>query len=212
MTNQSNIEITAHPRSTGKGSSRSLRKDRMIPAIVYGPSVKNIVFCLSQNDAVKYSSHRYENSVITLKSDDKNINGIQVLMKSHDFHPKTHVPTHIDFYAPDMKQVVRVNVELVFQGKPKGAAEGGVFNAIKRDLEIECLPTEIPENIIVDVTPVDLNGSLHVADLKIPAHLKVLTPGDQTVCTVAVVEEVSETPAAESEAGTEATPATPEKK
>lgn len=190
-------EIKANARLAGKGNSRQLRLKRLIPAVVYGPKQQSISITIEEGDAVKYSRHGFENTIFTLTSGDKSLNGLKVLRKDISVHPLTRRPVHLDFLAPDMTQSVRVFVEVRFVGKAEGTKEGGVFNAVAREVEIECLPTEIPEFFELDVTPVQLDESLHVSDLKIPEKFKVITSADQTLCTVAVIaEEVAADPAA----------------
>lgn len=191
------LTIEAMPRTTGKHFSRLYRRTRQIPAVVYGPKTEPLNFAISQNDAVKYSSHGFENSIFILKSSDPKINGLKVLKKSFDIHPVSRVPIHLDFFAPDMTKVVRVQVELRFEGKPEGTKDGGLFSAVRRDVEVECLPTEIPEFIAVDVTNMMLNDSMHVSDVTVPDGIKMITSDRETICTCAIVEEeVAATPAA----------------
>lgn len=182
-------EINASLREAGKGASRQLRMKRQIPAVIYGPKQENLTICIEEGDAVKYGRHGFENTIFTLKSSDSKINGLQVLRKDIDLHPVTRKPTHFDFFAPDMTQTVRVSVEVKFTGKAEGTKEGGVFNAVLREIEIECLPTEIPEFFELDVTPLNLDESFHVSDLQIPEKFKLITSPEQTLCTVAEVEE-----------------------
>lgn len=212
---QQKLEIQANARAAGKGNSRQLRFKKQIPAVIYGPKQENLTISIEQGDAVKYSRHGYENTIFTLKSDEKSLNGLQVLRKDIDLHPVTRMPIHFDFFAPDMTQTVRVSVEVKFTGKAVGTKEGGVFNAVAREIEIECLPTEIPEFFELDVTPLDLDESYHVSDLKIPEKFKLITSSDQTLCTVAEVAEekaAEPTAAAEGDAAAAAPAATPEKK
>ncbi len=196
MTSQENITLEAFPRKAGKGQSRSLRRDKNTPAVVYGPQVNGLPFSLLEKDVVKYSKQQFENTIFTLKSPDSTLNGLKVLRKAIDIHPVSRRPVHIDFIAPDMTKEVRVNVELRFEGKAKGLLEGGVVNIVKRDIEVECLPTAIPEYIAVDISNLDIDGSIHVSDISIPAGLELITSADETVATCATVDEEPATPAA----------------
>lgn len=215
QTKQDNLQINVSLRKPGKHFSRSMRTQRIVPAVVYGPKVENYNISLSEVDALRYSSHGYENSIFTLTSSDAKINGLKVLKKTTDIHPVSRRPVHMDFFAPDMTQEVRVHVELRFIGKPEGVKEGGVFSAIRRDIEVECLPTEIPEFFEVDVSHLQLDESLHVSDLKLPESIKLITSSKETIASVAEVSEEAESPTP-AEGGTEATaaatPATEEKK
>lgn len=186
MKTNETIELQAVPRKAGKGQARGLRHDRMIPAIVYGPQHENTLFSIPLVQAEKFGGHHYESSMFILKSEDKSLNGIQVLRKDISRHPATHKPIHIDFYAPDMKKTVHVNVELIFDGKAIGTKdEGGLFTATRRDLEVECLPGNIPESIHVDISELHINESYHVSDIaQIPEGVKIITAPELTICSV----------------------------
>ena len=182
------IEIKVFSREPGKGQCRQLRKKGFIPAIIYGPKTEPRSFYIEQRDAVKYGSHQFENTIFALSSDERALNGMRALRKSMDVHPISRKPIHIEYYALDMKAVVTVNVELNFVGKSQGERDGGVFNAVRRELEIECLPTEIPEKFDVDISDMKNGDVLHVSDLKL-GNIKVITLSELTIATVSEVRE-----------------------
>ncbi len=183
------LTVAASTREPGKSTARGLRTHRAVPAVVYGPKTKPLTISIPVNDAVKFSSRGFENRVITLESSDTSINGLKVLRKSHDIHPVTRRPIHLDFFAPDMTQKVRVNVEVRITGKAAGTAEGGLVSMVRRDVEIETLPLEIPEFFTLDVSDLGLNESKHVSDIAFPAGVKVITSTDETIVTCAEVKE-----------------------
>lgn len=209
MSSNKNLTISAQPRTPGKGTSRGLRDNRMIPAVVYGPKTENFSFSVAENDAVKYSRHGYENTMFTLKSDDSKLDGLKVLTKDIDIHPVSRRPVHMDFFAPDMTQAVRVEVEVRLLGKAAGIQDGGLVSQVKREVEIECLPLEIPEYFELDISELQLDESLHVSDIKFPEGVKVITGMKETIASCAEVEEQATTPApaAEGAAAAAATPA-----
>jgi len=96
------IQLKAVTRKTGKHNSRSLRVNKMIPAVCYGPKTDNFNFSLAENDVIKYSSSKYDNEIFKLTSDDKNIDGLLVLKKDMTIHPVSRRPVHLDFLVPDM--------------------------------------------------------------------------------------------------------------
>lgn len=195
------IGLRVKPRELGKHNSRELRKERFVPAVVYGSIDKNLVLAIDERDVVKYSKSKYENSIFTFDTSDSKLKGVQVLMKSVDVHPVSRRPVHVDYFAIDLKQKVRVTVEVRFEGKPKGAQEGGLLQTTTREVEVECLPTDIPEGISIDVSHLELNQSVHVSDLKIPDSIKMMTSEEITLATVHVVAEQELTPATTPEEG-----------
>lgn len=190
------IELSVEPRTTGKHFSRALRNEKKVPAIIYGSGENCNVF-VPEKDIVKFNVRAYENALFNLKSSDKKANGRVVLMKQVDVHPLSRRPQHVDFFALDLTKTVRVNVEIKLEGKPIGLAEGGLLNVVNRQIEVECLPTEIPENITADISGLGLGDALHVSDLKIPGNIKVISGAELTIAVVNLfVEEAVETPAA----------------
>jgi large subunit ribosomal protein L25 len=160
------------------------------------------------NDAVKYSKRGYENQIFTLESKDAGLNGLKVLRKALSIHPVSRRPLHMDFFAPDMTKAVRVGIEIRLTGKAKGTADGGLVNVVRRTVEIEALPLEIPEFFTLDITELDLNQSMHVSDVKFPEGIKVITSTDETLVTCAEVkEEVAAAPVAAEAAAPGAAPA-----
>jgi large subunit ribosomal protein L25 len=189
-----NIEVTVENRKPGKHFSRGLRKAEKIPAVVYGPKIKNLMISLPQKEVEKYNKLAFENSIFVFKSTDPQLNNLKVLKKDVVVHPVTRRPLHLDFYALDLTKAVRVFVEIRFTGRSAGVKEGGVLNAVRRDVEIECLPTAIPQFLALDVTDVGLGDSLHCSDLVIPEGMKLITLPTETLCAVSIVEEIKAAP------------------
>lgn len=182
------IELSVEGRSTGKHNSRTLRKEKKIPAIVYG-AIENANVCVNENDVLRYNTRAYENALFNLKSGDATTNGKVVLMKSVVVHPLSRRPVHVDFFALDLKKNVRVSVEVRLEGKPLGLAEGGLLNQVIRQVEIECLPTDIPDFFAVDVSQLTIGTSIHVSDMKIPVGSKMLSAPELTIAVVNKAEE-----------------------
>ncbi|MNK12106.1 50S ribosomal protein L25 [compost metagenome] len=204
---KSRIDLSVEPRETGKGNSRELRNMRKVPAVIYGAIEPQNVF-ISEGDVIRYNTRAYENALFNLKSSNGKANGKVVLMKSVDIHPLSRRPQHVDFFALDLTKAVRVNVEVRLEGKAIGLSEGGLLNVVLRSVEVEVIPTEIPEFIVADVTNLAVGDALHVSDLKLPGSAKLITGADQTIAVVsAQEEEVAAAPAAAAAAPAAAAPA-----
>lgn len=208
------IEIPVTPRTTGKHHSRSSRLEGKVPCVIYGPKTEPINVLADEITVRKFSGRRYEATIFNLKSDDSKISSLSVIMRDVQVHPMTRRPVHVDFYAPDMTKPVRVSVELRLEGKAQGLSEGGLLEHMLRELEIEVLPTDIPEFITADVTSLGLGDALHVSDLKTASGVKVVSLPSLTIATVAVPKEeaaaapaADAAPAAAAAAGGKAAPA-----
>ena len=203
-----NLTLQVQARLPMKNSTRKLGKKGLVPAVVYGPKIKNLYLSFKQSTALKYSQSSFDNKIFTLSSEDKKLNGLKVLKKETFFHSLTRNPIHIDFLALDMTQSIRVTVEIRFTGKAKGVWEsGGILNILKRSIEVECLPNEIPNFFEIDITELKLNESYHVSDIKIPSKVKLVTKSEEALCSVSLAQEEPEkAPAQVDEEKTEPTP------
>lgn len=189
------IELSADARTTGKANSRALRRDGRVPAIVYGAG-KNIIVHVEEKAIKKYNTRAFENALYTLTSPSSELNNTVVLMKDVTVHPVSQRPTHVDFYAIDLKKPIRVFVEVRLEGKPIGLSEGGLLNVVTREVEVECLPTAIPDAIVVDVSALGVGQAVHVSDLVLSAGAKILSLGHLTVAVVNKEDEKAAAPEA----------------
>ncbi len=207
MSEKKDLEFEVFSRKSGSSISRHLRREQLVPAIVYGPGQKSIPLSLDIRFAEKYSKKEYENKIFTFKSEEKELNGLKVIKKDISYHKLTRKPLHLDFLSLDMSKTVRVNVEIYFTGKSKGVKEsGGVFNVLRRSVEVECLPTEIPESFSIDISPLDINQNFHVSNLQIPENIKLITSPKESLCAVSEVTEEEENKVDESQQTSEAAP------
>lgn len=205
-------EITAEPRADqGKGASRRLRRDGKVPAIVYGAGApaENIQF-----DHLKLSlaarNDWFASSILDLLVDGKRQ---KVLLRDLQKHPVKPQMLHLDFLRIDEAKPIRVYVSIRFLNQEKSAAaktSGVVISHNQTEVEVSCLPKDLPEHIDLDLSDLALGDIVHLSDLKLPAgveipELKLGKEYDHTVVSAhAVREEVEEAPeAAEGEAGAE---------
>ena len=182
------IELTVEKREAGRANARSLRVNKMVPGVIYG-ATENVTVQLHVNDVLKYNSRAYENALLNIKSPDAKLNGKVALFKEVVVHPLSRRPEHVDLFALDLTKMVRVSIEVRVEGKAIGIAEGGLLNIVSRQVEVECLPTEIPDFIVVDVTNLGVGDSLHVSDMTIPAGVKMISRPETTIAAVVIQED-----------------------
>lgn len=187
------IELNVETRQSGRGNSRELRVNKMVPGIIYG-AIENQNISVHVNDILKYNTRAYENALLNLKSSDSKLNGKVALIKSVQVNPLSRKPEHVDFFALDLNKPVRVSVEIKIEGKAIGLSEGGLLNIVMRSVEVECLPTAIPEFLTLDVTNLGVGESLHASELTMPAGVKLISRPEVTIA--AVVEQEEEVAAA----------------
>ncbi len=190
------IELNVVTREKGRANSRELRNNKMVPAVIYG-AIENANFSVHVNDILKYNTRAYENALMNLKSEDSKLNGKVALIKSVQVNPLSRRPEHVDFFAIDLNKAVRVSVEIKIEGKAIGLSEGGLLHIVMRSVEVECLPTAIPDFLTLDVSNLGVGDSLHASELTMPAGVKLISRPEVTIAAVVEQEEeVAATPAA----------------
>ncbi|OFZ31329.1 MAG: 50S ribosomal protein L25 [Bdellovibrionales bacterium RIFCSPHIGHO2_01_FULL_40_29] len=182
------IELAVEKREAGRAGARGLRLNKMVPGVIYG-ATETVSVQLHVNDVLKYNSRAYENALLNIKSGDSKLNGKVALFKEVVVHPLSRRPEHVDLFALDLTKSVRVSVEVRVEGKPIGLAEGGLLNIVLRQIEVECLPTAIPDFVVADVTNLGVGDSLHVSDVVVPEGVKMISRPELTIAAVVVQEE-----------------------
>jgi large subunit ribosomal protein L25 len=198
--------------SRGKNEARRLRATGRIPAVVYGGKDGGKAIAVDPKVLAKIlRTEQGANTLIAL-----NVPGggdARVLVREYQLDPVTHELLHADFYRVAMDKLIRVPVTVVPLGEPKGVKQqGGVLDIVHRQIEIECLPADIPNNIEVDVRELMVGQSIRVKDIATNAKWKAVTDPEMMLLHV-IIPKVEETPAPGAEAaaaGTAAAPAEPE--
>ena len=185
----------------GKEATKKLRREHYIPALLYKGGKKNIALKVLYKDFLKSVHTRAgENVILDLKikeeaGKDSKTSATAIIKELQHHFTKGEV-THIDFQEISLKEAITVKVPIEIKGEAKGIKEGGIVEHLLWELEIQCLPTEIPEKIPLSVTELNIGDTLLVKDLKVPAGVKVLSEADKPVVSVAVpkAEVVEEVP------------------
>lgn len=182
----------------GKASAKRLRATGKIPGIIYGQSETTVPLAIDGkifHDILH--AHRGENVIF-----DVEIPGaakpLKALLREIQHHPVSGEILHVDFQHISMTEKITVRVPVILVGSPIGAKEkGGILEHILHEVEIECLPTDIPEHIEADVSGLDVGDSIHISDL-VAENVKIITEASRSIATVvpptiikaAVAEEV----------------------
>jgi large subunit ribosomal protein L25 len=185
------FEINAEPReSVGKGASRRLRKTGKVPGIVYGIGKQAEMISLDQNSLGHQLDHEaFYSHILTLNIGKKSE---QVVLKDLQRHPFKRLIQHIDFLRVDAKEEITMRVPLHFINEDRCVGVktgGGVISHIMTDIEVTCLPKDLPEYIEVDLLNLDLGDTIHLVDLVLPEGVEnhALTHGGDETQSVASV-------------------------
>jgi large subunit ribosomal protein L25 len=219
------VEIQIEPReSDGKGAARRARRGGKLPGIFYGPKSKAVALEVDRKEFMSRVADLEGSHLIRIKSGSPALADKVALVKELQYHPITGEVIHADLYEVDLTERIRVKVPLHFIGKAVGVVRGGILQPVVREIEVECLPMDIPEFFDVEVSALDIGDSLHVAELAMPEGVTAASETDLTLVTVVppsieeaptpaeaaptAVEGAEAAPAAE---GAEAAPAAPKK-
>ena len=195
---------------TGKSSSRKTRIDGKMPAILYGQK-DNLAFTVNPKSLRKIIKLKGKNALIDLKIEKDTVNNRKVLLKDIQSHPLKETWLHADFLEVDIKKNIRVNVPIQLVGISLGEKQGGILNHIIRELDIECLPEDIPEKVEVPIDKLELGEAIHISDLNLSDKLKLYNALSAPIVTVALEKEEAKEEEPEGELAEGATVATAEK-
>lgn len=187
------IQLSAQARTAlGSRANFKLRQTGAVPGVVYGHKEAVVPVTLPKKELVGHLNRGAH--VFDLALDGKSE---KVLVKDVQYDHLGIEVLHIDFARVSLDEKVEVTVPLDFRGTPKGEAEGGVLQQLISDLEIECLVTDIPESVRVNVADLGVDDVIHIRDLQLPPGVRALQDGEVLVATVKVVAEEEAAPAAD---------------
>jgi large subunit ribosomal protein L25 len=172
-------------KGTGKGVARALRRQGLIPAVLYGPATASIALTISAQDLEKvYEESGGENVILNLIIENGGTQNKTAMIKEVQTSPLTSQYLHIDFYEISLEKEITVKVQVEPIGKCKGAESGGLLQLIRYELDVSCLPGDIPGKIEVDVSDLDIGDSLHVEEIDVGEKVKLVYDSNFTVVTV----------------------------
>jgi large subunit ribosomal protein L25 len=169
----------------GKGASRALRRSGRVPAVVYGAKEEPIGIHVEEKELVRQlGTGHFFNSIVEVEVGGKKV---RTLPKDVAFHPVTDRPLHVDFLRVSKDAKVHVNVPVVFANEEAspGLKRGGVLNVVRHDLDLVCSPDKIPDDVVIDVTGLEVGDSIHISNVKLPAGVESgITDRDFTIATI----------------------------
>ena len=191
------FQLEAEAREkTGKSIARKLRREGKIPGVVYGRERNPQPLIV---DPLKLKGKLDANAIVdlTIKDDDGESSTETVMIKDYQKHVIKNELLHVDFHHISMDETITVTIPIEIVGKAYGVQEGGVLQQLMREVEIECLPTDIPDSFELDITELDVGDSLQVSDLEVGDEIELVSALDDVIVTVVtpseeITEEVEE--------------------
>jgi large subunit ribosomal protein L25 len=195
------ITLSASVRKNrGKGAANKLRKNRQIPAILYGPNIDPLMLTVRELDlrgVLKAATG--ENIILGLQIDKGNGTETKtVMLKELQIDPVKPIYYHADFYEIPMDKELTFDIPVHLVNTPVGVVNGGILQHVKREVSVSCLPRNLVDFLEIDVAGLDIGGSVHIRDIVFPAGIQSNEDGDMTVAVVnapsLVAEKVEEVP------------------
>jgi len=183
--------------AVGRQKVEALRAEGLIPAVVYGHKVAPKTLAVEMNPFIKVYKAAGESSLIDLSINDGA--PVKAIIQEVQRHPLTNAVSHIDFYQVNMTEKITADVELVFEGVAPAMKElGGILVKNLSHITVDCLPGDLPHNIVVDITVLKtFTDNIRVKQLSIPAGVQVLTDANDTVVLVTAPRSEAELKALE---------------
>jgi large subunit ribosomal protein L25 len=180
------LTLPAEPRErAGKGASRELRRTGRVPAVIYGGKEEPLAIHVEAKELVRQmGTGHFMNSIVMIDVGGKSV---RTLPKDVALHPVTDRPLHADFLrlSKDAKIQVAVPVIFVNEEESPGLKKGGVLNVVRHELELVCESDRIPDEIILDVTGLDVGDSIHISNVALPdGSVSAITDRDFTIATI----------------------------
>jgi large subunit ribosomal protein L25 len=198
------IPVTITRRSgVGKGVARKARAAGQIPGVVYGPETEPFAVTVEERAFRSAMRNATKSSILTLQMDGKETKAV---MRELQRDPVSNRVLHVDFHAISMNKPIHVAIPIHFIGTPVGVkVDGGIMQTTMREIEISCLPTDIPEHLQIDVSELRIGDSVHVKNISVPGAT-ILADQQRTIVVISAPtiikseETAAEAAAAEGEA------------
>ena len=201
------IQADARDKKRKRDAKRLLRGGK-IPGVLYGPKTATVALELDKREFTNRVAGLEGSHLVRLKSTAAALAEKVALVKSLQYHPISGDVIHADLYEVDLTARIQVQVPLHFIGRAFGVTRGGILQPIVREVEVECLPMDIPEFFNVDVSALDIGDSVHVEELSIPEGVTAISEPNLALVTV-VPPSVEEAPTPAAAAVPEAAAAAP---
>jgi large subunit ribosomal protein L25 len=178
--------LTAQVREkAGKGVARGLRRSNMVPAVLYSHGQSTPIAMVNKEVTKVLNSEGGEHALINLKLEGAQKAGDRMaLIKDYQVDPISGSLLHVDLMEVAMNEKVKISVAVHLVGSAIGVKEGGILQYGQRHVEIECLPTHIPDALNVDISALKMNESVHVRDIKAPEGIKILSDADSSLASI----------------------------
>ncbi|GAB4221514.1 MAG TPA: 50S ribosomal protein L25/general stress protein Ctc [Spirochaetota bacterium] len=176
----------------GKNANHKLRAQGYIPAVLYSHGESQTIMVQKKNFFKIFKGHISENVLIDLDIKDSKGSPVKAFVKDYQRHPITDEILHVDFFRVTMTEAISTKVPVEISGTSIGVKQGGILEIIEREIEVECLPADLPEKITIDVTNLSIGQSIHVKDIAAPKGVTILSTPETVIVAVLAPHKAAE--------------------
>ncbi len=172
-------------KTTGNGAARELRREGMIPAILYGPKAEPVMLSVMTKELENIlMTSNIGQVLLDLLIQNGKQTSRTAMIKELQAQPVSGSLLHVDFYEVAMDQKIKISIPVVTTGQSKGVEEGGVLQLVRHEVEIFCYPNNIPESLEVNVTDMDIGDSMHMDEVSIDESFELVDETNFTLVTI----------------------------
>ena len=200
------FELNATVRkTTGNSPARELRRGGQIPAVLYGPQTEPVLLSVNIKELEQvFKKGNIGSIILNLVIQNGKKFTKPAMIKELQSHPVSGNFLHVDFYEIDMQRKINVMIPVIIKGHSKGVEAGGLLQIIRREIEVLCMPGDIPEAFEIDITDLDVGDSVHIEEIPLGENIEIPADVNFTILTIVspkaeVVEEEEEEEALEGE-------------
>jgi len=197
------IELPVVSRSEIGKANRKLHDKGLIPGVIYSKDVEAVPLSIDRHKFELLMRQETLSATVLNVTLDDGAKSFDAIVKVLQVHPVSGRVEHVDLLVVDLKKVIQTHVAIEFVGESVGVKEGGILTHNILEVEIEALPTELPDHLSADITELNIGDTLHVSDLVIPESVTVLTDLQELVCSITAPSKIEEEEVVEGEEGEE---------
>ncbi len=196
------VELNAFVRDVKGKKVKRLRAEGYIPGILYGKHLEEpVCLVVPEKELVKIltSTEGGRGILFTLNIQNGEVRKEYAILQDVQFHPTKLNVIHVDWHGISLEEEIEATIPILLKGEAVGTKVGGILETVLDEVDVRCLPMNLPPHIEVDISNLNIGDSIHVRDLVVPEGVTIVTPGEEVIVTV-VTPEAEEAPAEEAQA------------
>lgn len=187
----------AERKESGKAAAGRLRRQGLVPAVLYGREAGNLALQVPAKELLKVLEEAGEKALLRLQVQDAAVREYPVLVQEVQWDPVRHTLTHVDFHQVSLEQEIVTEVPVVLVGEAPGVKQGGILQHRTRTVEVACLPRDLPAELVLDISSLGHGDTATAADLQLPPAVKLVSDPATVLASIVAPRGVTESEAEE---------------